>query len=110
MGNTRRKGNIGESFVAEVLEGRGYEILARNYSTRFGELDIVAKKGDCVHFVEVKSRGSLDCGLPAEAVNHRKQQRIRRLAECWLSAHHMSGYTVSFDVAELEFRYIENCF
>lgn len=110
MANTRRRGEMAEAFVADVLCSRGFEILERNYSLRFAEVDIIAFRDTCVHFVEVKARNGNDCGYPAEAVTAQKQRRIRKLAEVYLDSMNMCGFDVSFDVAELEFNYIENCF
>lgn len=110
MANTRRIGDKGEDLVVELLKSRGFEILDRNFRMKFGELDIVAMRGRCVHFVEVKARWSSGYGHPAESVIRRKQQTIRKLADCYIRMKNLQGYDVSFDVAELEINLIENCF
>jgi putative endonuclease len=66
-------------------EARGYEVLARNWSCRDGELDIVLRRGRLQVFCEVKTRSSGAFGLPAEAVGPLKQARVRRLAALWFA-------------------------
>ena len=66
-------------------EARGYEVLARNWSCRDGELDIVLRHGRLHVFCEVKARSSGAFGLPAEAVGPLKQARVRRLAALWFA-------------------------
>jgi putative endonuclease len=79
-------GAVGERLAAEHLERRGFEILERNFRTRWGELDLVAYDGRVLAFCEVKTRragGSRGGAL--EAVGPRKQLRVRRMAGCWLA-------------------------
>jgi putative endonuclease len=71
--------------VAEWYRARGYEILARNWRCRQGELDLVVRGNGALVFCEVKTRTSDAFGLPAEAVTRQKQARVRRLAAIWLS-------------------------
>jgi putative endonuclease len=81
-----RLGALGERLAAEHLIGRGFRILERNYRTRWGELDIVAFDGRTLAFCEVKTRKvSQRGGTPFEAINHRKRQRVRKMAGSWLS-------------------------
>jgi putative endonuclease len=84
-GGRRRTGQIGEEIAAAHLRGLGYEIVARNVRTRYGELDIVALDGDCLVFVEVKTRRSAALGAPEEAVDARKLAQIAALAESYLA-------------------------
>lgn len=79
-------GRFGEQLAVEHLEAAGAEVLARNWRCRQGELDIVAREGDRLLFVEVKTRSSAAFGLPAEAVDRAKAARIRRLALLWIAA------------------------
>ncbi len=74
----------GESVAAAYLADRGYEILERNIRNAEGELDIVAKQGDCIVFVEVKTRGSQSFGSPEEALTVSKQERLRKTAWAYL--------------------------
>ena len=87
MGTTAETGRMGERAAAEFLRRAGYEICALNWRSGRYELDIVARKGDFVHFVEVKTRrpGALDSGW--EAVGPKKQAHLLRAAAFWLSCH-----------------------
>jgi putative endonuclease len=85
-GSARRAlGKIGEDSAVAWYEARGYEVLARNWSCRDGELDIVLRHGRLHVFCEVKARSSGAFGLPAEAVGPLKQARVRRLAALWFA-------------------------
>ena len=84
--NRRRAlGRYGEELAARWYERHGYEVVARNWSCRVGELDIVARRGDEYVFCEVKTRSTATFGLPAESVSCAKRARLRRLAAIWLS-------------------------
>jgi len=79
-------GRAGEDLVAARLSGRGWEIIERNARTRFGELDIVARDGRTLVFVEVKAgRSAYGPERPVLGVNRRKQLRVRRLAAAWMA-------------------------
>jgi putative endonuclease len=84
-------GRFGEDVAARHLEAAGLQILARNWRCREGELDVVARDGTHLVFVEVKTRSSLAYGSPAEAVHRRKSARIRQLALRWLLEQRESG-------------------
>jgi putative endonuclease len=73
----------GERLAAEHLERLGYQVLARNYRTRFGELDLVAFDGTTLVFCEVKTRRA-GSGAPWDALHERKQAQVRRMACEWL--------------------------
>lgn len=114
------RGAWGEAQVAAYLRRRGWEIVAANYRCRFGEIDIIARDGRTLCFVEVKLRSSLSHGLPREFVTARKQEKLRTTAEYYLSAHELD-VPVRFDVAEVyagaehsgaaaRIEYIENAF
>lgn len=95
----RALGNAGEDAVAEWYRSEGYEVLARNWRVRQGELDLVVGKGRLVVFCEVKSRTNDRFGAPAEAVTHAKRQRVRLLAAQWLDAQSRPVGGLRFDVA-----------
>lgn len=78
---SREIGNIGETAVCSFLEKNGYEILARNYTIRGGEIDIIAKKNHCLAFVEVKTRKCNALQSGEAAVNKTKQQHIIKTAQ-----------------------------
>lgn len=94
-------GKQGESWAAAYLEGQGYVILERNYSLRLGEIDIIARDGDELVFVEVKSRRSVRFGVPEEAVTRRKQRRISRVALAYLSDNGLLDVNARFDVVSI---------
>jgi putative endonuclease len=75
-------GREGERLAADHLERRGYDVLARNHRTRFGELDLVAFDGDTLVFCEVKTRRA--GGAPFDALGVAKQDQVRRMAGAWL--------------------------
>jgi putative endonuclease len=84
----RRTGEIAEELVARRLAAVGWEIVERNARTRYGEIDIVARDGRALVFVEVKgARAGTSFGpeKPILAIDRRKQQRVRRLATAWMS-------------------------
>jgi putative endonuclease len=80
------RGRHGEAVAARYLLNQGYRILARGFRTRCGEIDLVAAEGDELVFVEVKSRASLQCGDPLEAVTVAKRRRILRAAALYLQS------------------------
>ena len=80
-----RLGARGEEAAARWYAAAGYEILARNWRCRDGELDLVAARGPVVVFCEVKTRTGDTFGAPAESVTVAKQRRLRRLASRWLA-------------------------
>ncbi len=100
--NNRRIGDEKEVFVCEWLEKQGYRIVERNFRCRSGEIDIVAREGGYLVFIEVKYRRGAACGDPSEAVDHRKQQTISRVALFYLLRHGYAENTpVRFDVVSV---------
>ncbi len=92
-----KKGEQYEEQAALFLKGKGFEILARNWAAPMGELDIVARKGGTVVFVEVRARSNPAYGLPAETVNRAKQARIIKTAMAYLKASGLKAETLRFD-------------
>jgi putative endonuclease len=81
----RRLGQLGEQLAADHLVRRGFEIVERNYRTRWGELDIVAYDGRILAFCEVKSRRvAHDRRKAFEALHTPKRNQVRKMAACWL--------------------------
>ena len=91
-------GQRGEELAALALEQRGYTILARNYRTPVGELDIVARDRQHLLFVEVKTRRTAAFGVPAEAVGAQKQRQIMRVAQWYLANARYPDLQPRFDV------------
>jgi putative endonuclease len=97
-------GLTGEDLACKELERLGYEILARRYRTRFGEIDIVAKHKQATVFVEVKARCGDDYGGGAAAVTPWKQRRIAQMAVDYLSRHNLHDTPCRFDVVTVDVR------
>jgi putative endonuclease len=96
-------GRFGEDLAARHLGAAGLQVLARNWRCPEGELDIVARDGDVVAFVEVKTRSTMAFGAPAEAVTPVKADRIHRLAMHWLDEHReqIGWPAIRFDVVSI---------
>lgn len=112
--NRRRIGTEQETRVLEYLQKQGYEILVRNFYTKYGEIDLIAKKDVYLVFVEVKYRSDERFGAPEEAVGFRKQRNIIAAARYYLYKNGISFDTpCRFDVAGIignEIRITENAF
>lgn len=85
--NTLRDGHAAETAACRHLEGSGLLLIARNYRSPFGEIDLVMRDGESLVFVEVRFRSTENFGTPAETVGSRKQQRLRATAEHYLQHH-----------------------
>ena len=94
-------GDIGEEMGALLLEAEGYEILERNWVCPAGEADIVARQGDTLVFVEVKTRTGIQKGFPAEAVTPRKRARYEKIAAWYLCDYGEVNIPIRFDVIAL---------
>ncbi len=94
----RQLGEAGEDLAAAALKRQGYKILERNYTCPLGEIDLIARQGKTVVFIEVKTRTSARFGGPREAVHAGKQARLKRLAEYYLKRQRLDSALVRFDV------------
>ncbi len=94
-------GNRGERKAAGFLRGLGYRILARQYANRHGEIDLIARDGDTLVFVEVKTRRSNAGGLPVEAVTTDKQRKLTMTALVWLKRRGLLESRCRFDVVSI---------
>ena len=101
MGNKYETGLTGQHAAENFLLGKGYVILDRNYRIKTGEIDLVAKDGEYIVFIEVKFRKSIEYGLPREAVGWAKQKRIVNTALHYLARHHLTDCDIRFDVVEI---------
>lgn len=101
---TKIIGNRGEDAACRYLKKNGYRILERNYKKVqgkiVGEIDIIARKGETLSFVEVKTRKSEEFGLPCEAVTKSKQQKIIKTAYAYIEEKNVDA-NYSFDVVEV---------
>ncbi len=84
MERSREKGAAYEKRAAEFLEEKGYRILQRNFYSKYGEIDLIARDGAYLVFLEVKYRASGQGGHPLEAVDAKKQRRMKRTARYYL--------------------------
>ena len=107
--NTHELGARYEQIAADYLKKGGYNILYMNYRCRFGEIDIIARDGSYLVFVEVKYRKNLNMGSPFEAVDIRKQQKIRRVCEWFLMEKKLYDIPVRFDVVGITNDKVELC-
>jgi len=99
MYNKRFVGSQFEQIAVQYLIERGYVIIARNFQCRTGEIDIITKENGYLVFVEVKYRTNTAKGLPQEAIDHRKMQKITRTAQYYMLTNHISMDTpCRFDV------------
>jgi putative endonuclease len=96
-------GKRGEDLACRELERRGYAIVARRYRARGGELDIVARDGSTMVFVEVKARGGREFGDGAEAIGWMKRRRIVQMALHYLTRHGLKDCPCRFDVVSINF-------
>lgn len=105
-GRSRGKHNVdlgrrGEDAAACFLERRGYDIVERNWTCVAGEADIIARDGDAVVFVEVKTRSNCDKGMPAEAVDEAKRARYEGIAALFLRDFEDVDVPVRFDIVSI---------
>jgi len=114
MENRRRIGAAHEEQAASYLTAQGYEILEQNYRCRLGEIDLVAREGGTLVFLEVKYRRTDAYGSPAEAVTPMKQRTICRVADYYRMTHRMrESQPCRFDVVAIrgtEIEVIKNAF
>lgn len=111
--NKRRTGNAYEKIAGKFLEGKGYEILEYNFYTRSGEIDIIAREGGYLVFIEVKYRKNQESGHPLEAVSLKKQRTICRCALYYMLKKGLSDAAVRFDVVGIlgcEITLVQNAF
>lgn len=97
-------GKIGEDCAAEILLKKGYEIIERNYHSRFGEIDIIAQNSNYIIFVEVKTRDENYSVSPLEAVTVSKQKKLYKTALLYLQSH-TSLLQPRFDVIGITTKY-----
>lgn len=94
-------GKIGEDKAALLLTNNGYKILARNYRTKLGEIDIIAKDKDTICFIEVKARKDCRFGFPQEAISTAKQRHLAKVALMFLKQKNLLHKNARFDVVSI---------
>ena len=95
-------GRTGEDAAVQYLLQRGYYILERNYRCRFGEIDLVARDGDTLTFIEVKTRRSRTFGPAAAAVTHTKQRHLIKASQMYMVQHGKRDDLCRFDVVTID--------
>ena len=120
MSQSKEVARIGEGLAAQYLKDRGYQILELNYRLRSGEIDVIAKEGRRIVFVEVKTRRTLKFGVPQAAVTLAKQKQISKIALSYLQANNLLDAPCRFDVVAIylssnkstptKFEHIQNAF
>ena len=98
MDHRQSLGRRGEDLACAELEKRGYVIVDRRFRTRCGELDIVARDGGVLVFVEVRARSGSSFGTPFESVTWKKRQRLSQMAASYLFIRRLAGVACRFDV------------
>lgn len=96
------QGKLAEGQAARFLKKSGYKILCRNYRSRFGEIDLVAEKGEILVFVEVKKRAENSFGSALDAVTSEKQKKIIKTARHYLSRTPSDEKFIRFDVITVD--------
>ena len=99
---TSKVGALAEDYAVKLLVSKGYKILDRNFHSKFGEIDIVAREGSTLVFVEVKARWSRRFGAPEEAVTRSKLWKIQKTGEYYSILHPDLPKKLRIDVVALE--------
>lgn len=107
MNALQELGKRGEALAWNFLKKAGYTLLEKNFRTRFGEVDVIAEKKGTIVFLEIKTRTSDRFGLPAEAVDWRKQQKLSRSAEAFLQARRLENCPARFDILSILWNGVE---
>lgn len=94
-------GEKGEKIARRYLKKKGYRILARNYRTRLGEIDLVAEEAGVVVFIEVKTRSGIEYGQPFEAITRKKRRQISKVALEYLNNNKQFDRSARFDVVSI---------
>jgi len=115
--STRQVGDDAEALAERFLTRRGYRILARNYRTRMGEIDLIAQHRDSLVFIEVKARRTGRYGSPKMAITPSKKRKLTAVAQWYLKQTQQSGVRARFDVvavhgitADADIELVQNAF
>jgi putative endonuclease len=98
----KKRGDVGEKYAVDYLKANNYEIVKVNYRTRYGEIDIIAKENNTLVFIEVKTRTSDVFGRGIEAVDIKKQRKIRSVSLSFLNEYDEFVCNLRFDVIEIK--------
>jgi putative endonuclease len=98
----QKLGKLAENLAFRELVSRGYQILQRRFRTQFGEIDIVARDGGTLVFVEVRARAGEDYGSAEDSITARKIWKMTRMAEEYLVIHRLADVDCRFDVVAVD--------
>jgi putative endonuclease len=104
MSKRQDVGARGEKLAADLLKKRGYKIIQRNFRCREGEIDIIAQKGECLVFVEVRTKKNTAFGTPEESVTLSKREKLISLANAYLQAYDKPPLSWRIDVVAVELK------
>ena len=113
--NNIEKGKLGEEIAFKYILSRGGNVIEKNYRTKMGEVDLIARLNGELVFVEVKSRSNINYGYPSESVNYKKKRKIINVAKYYILENSLENLSIRFDVIEIYFNekkinHIENAF
>ena len=97
-------GKLGEDLALKKITGLGYKCITRNYRCSLGEVDLIARDGDCLVFMEIKTRRSKSLGYAKEAVNARKKRQLSKVALAYMKANNCCDVKSRFDVVAITMR------
>lgn len=101
--STRSIGNKAEDLAVKFLWGESYSIIERNFNIRGGEIDIIAKKGEFLVFVEVKARFSHEYGLPEESITFYKIKALKKTALFYIQKKKLGDILYRFDLVAIDY-------
>ena len=99
--NNIDNGRLGEEIALKYIISKGGTIVEKNYRTKMGEIDLIAKMNGELVFIEVKSRSNINYGYPCEAVNYKKKRKITNVAKYYILDNSLEDISVRFDVIEI---------
>ena len=99
--NNIEKGRLGEEIALKYIISKGGTIVEKNYRTKMGEIDLIAKMNGELVFIEVKSRSNINYGYPCQAVNYKKKRKIINVAKYYILDNSLEDISVRFDVIEI---------
>ena len=101
-------GALGEDEAVRLLKARGYKILERNYRIRGGEIDIIARDGEYICFVEVKLRKNNNYGAPGEFITYKKREKLIKTATLYAQRKHLENAPMRFDAVLINAENLNN--
>ncbi len=103
LNNNQKLGAYGESLAEQYLEQKGYKILEKNFRSKFGEIDLIARHLNVLVFIEVKTRVNRSYGLPEEAIHKKKQLSLLKTSKYYLLKNNLKDVICRIDAVACEF-------